>query len=67
MADGSLVGKKVIVEFVNWPIASASYTYEGFSEGGYWLRRSDGVQRHILKEYVTDIRPVADDVPEGNY
>lgn len=63
----SLVGKKVRVTFVNWPINHATYTYEGHDETGYWFRRKDGVQRHFLREYVVAIEPVEEDVPEGEY
>jgi hypothetical protein len=53
--DGSLVGKKVRISFVNWPVASGTYTYEGRDEKGHWVRRSDGVQRQLLHEFVTGI------------
>lgn len=69
MADGSLVGKKVRVEFVDWPIASATYTYEGHDADGHWVRRSDGTQRHLLYRFVTGITVIEDPEiePEGSF
>ena len=67
----SLVGKKVLVEFntATWPIAKATYTYEGRDEAGYWVRRKDGVQRYFQREDIISITPVVeeDDVPEADH
>lgn len=65
----SLVGKKVKVSFDTgrWPIASATYVYEGQDETGYWLRRKDGVQRHMEFADVIGIEPVDEDIAEGEY
>jgi hypothetical protein len=62
----SLVGKKVLVEFdtTRWPIAKATYTYEGRDTEGYWVRRKDGVQRYFRREDVLSITPVEEDVDE---
>lgn len=53
-----MVGKKVKVTFdtTSWPVHHGTYIYEGHDEKGYWLRRSDGVQRHMLFGDVTEIR-----------
>lgn len=65
----SLVGKKVLIKFnpASWPIAQATYTYEGHDAGGYWVRRSDGVQRYFQREDVVEIIPVEEEVGEGNF
>ena len=63
----SLVGKKVLVRFnrASWPIESATYTYEGHDDNGYWVRRSDGRQRYLLRSDVIEILPVEEDVEEA--
>lgn len=68
MSD-ALVGKKVRVEFNphTWPIHTATYTYEGRDEEGYFLRRVDGIQRHMLFEDVVGITEVETDIPEGEF
>lgn len=65
----SLVGKKVKVTFnpSSWPIPHATYTYEGRDEKGHWVRRKDGVQRHILFGDVILIEPVEEEIPEGDF
>lgn len=65
----SLVGKKVKVHFnpETWPISSATYIYEGRDETGHFLRRSDGVQRHMRFTDVLHIEPVSEDVPEAEF
>lgn len=64
----SLVGKKVRVGFVNWPVAVGYYTYEGHDDKGHWLRRKDGVQRYMLNEFVHSIEPFEwEDPPEERY
>lgn len=64
----SLIGRKVRVTFINWPIGQATYTYEGHDETGHYLRRKDGTQRHIAFEFVTAVEPVEDeDVPEDEF
>lgn len=64
-----MIGKKVLVEFntETWPIAKATYTYEGHDEGGYYLRRKDGVQRYIKRENVVGITEVETDVAEPEF
>lgn len=66
----SLEGKKVLVTFDGnrWPVDKATYVYEGADETGYWLRRKDGVQRHMLREDVVGIELAGDqDIAEGEY
>lgn len=62
-------GTKVLVEFDTnrWPIAKATYVYEGHDGAGYWVRRQDGVQRYFLREDVVAITPVVEDVAESPY
>lgn len=64
-------GIKVLVEFntTTWPIASATYTYEGHDETGWWVRRADGVQRHFEYGDVVAINPVPEEeeVPEEDF
>lgn len=64
-----LVGKKVLVEFdtSRWPIARATYTYEGADAEAYWLRRADGVQRRMLRSDVVGISLAETDVDEAPY
>lgn len=61
-----LVGKKVLIEFDtnHWPIARATYTYEGSDADGYWVRRADGRQRHFPRSLVVSITPVTESVEE---
>lgn len=61
-----LVGKKVLVTFntKSWPIASATYTYEGHDEKGHWVRRADGTQRHLLYPDVVSVTVTEADVEE---
>lgn len=63
----SLVGKKVKVTFRNWPIPHATYVYEGRDETGYFLRRKDGTQRHMLFEFVASMVPTGEEIAEGEY
>lgn len=62
----SLIGKKVKVTFnpATWPIHSATYTYEGHDEGGYWLRRKDGVQRYFERVDIQSIEPTGEEIDE---
>lgn len=63
-----LVGRKVLVRFVNWPISQATYVYEGCDESGHWVRRKDGVQRQFPREVVQEVIPVdGGEVDEGRY
>lgn len=63
-----MIGKKVKVTFANnWPIRSATYTYEGFDDKGHWVRRKDGVQRYLNRHDVVDIQPVEEDIDEQPY
>lgn len=59
-------GTKVLVEFntEHWPIAKATYTYEGHDDSGWWVRRQDGTQRYFLREDVVALTPVEEDTPE---
>lgn len=69
MSEG-LAGLKVVVTFdtTRWPIHKATYVYEGFDETGHFLRRKDGVQRHMLFEDVQGIELAGDqEIPEGEY
>jgi spore maturation protein CgeB len=61
-------GTKVLVVFSpSWPLDRATYTYEGRTETGWWVRRKDGVQRHFRFEDVESVTPVSDseDVSES--
>lgn len=60
-------GTKVLVTFNphTWPIHSATYTYEGHDDAGWWVRRADGVQRYFGRNDVVAIEPVAEDVEEA--
>jgi hypothetical protein len=40
---------KVVFNPETWPIHSAIYTYNGRDDEGYWLTRSDGWQRYLLR------------------
>lgn len=64
----SLEGKKVKVTFAeSWPIDHATYTYEGADETGYWLRRKDGKQRHMLREDVVNIELAESEISEPDF
>lgn len=63
----SLVGKKVLVTFTNWPIDSATYTYDGRDETGHFLTRKDGTQRHIPFEFVQGIELAESEVSETEF
>lgn len=65
----TLEGKKVLVTFgPSWPVDKATYVYEGADETGYFLRRKDGVQRHMLREDVAEIVLAGDqEIAEGDY
>lgn len=65
----SLVGKKVKVSFdtSKWPIASATYTYEGHNEQGHFVRRADGVQRIFADDVVVGVEVVEEDISEQPY
>lgn len=65
----SLVGRLVLIEFdtARWPIARATYTYEGSDAEAYWVRRADGVQRRFLREDVVSITPTETDVVEEDH
>lgn len=68
----SLVGKRVVVTFVpgRWPVGRATYVYEGYDETGHWLRRKDGVQRHMDYGDVATVKlaePEEPEIPEPEY
>lgn len=62
MPDDHLIGKTVRVTFnrSHWPVIYGRYLYEGYDEGGHWVRRPDGRQRYLRNVDVVNIEPTDD-------
>lgn len=59
------IGKTVRITFnrSHWPTVYGRYLYEGFDEGGHWVRRPDGMQRYLRNIDVAGI-DITDDPEE---